>query len=132
MIIATDFDGVLCEKRWPGMGAPNKRLISRLAELKEEGHTIILWTCRTEDPFVDEHTGKTHNLLDEAIRFCEAYGLTFSYINEPDPDSVALYGGNPRKIYAHIYIDDNNAGEDFMKKYTVPFLNNQTYQEQAL
>lgn len=129
MIIAVDFDGVLCEKRWPGIGAPNKKLINRLAELKEEGHTIILWTCRTDDPFKDEYTGKIHNLLDEAVNFCASYGLTFNQINEPDPESIALYGGNPRKIYAHVYIDDNNAAEAFMKRYMIPFTNGQPYQE---
>lgn len=131
MIIATDFDGVLCEKRWPRIGAPNKKLIKKLADLKQEGHVIILWTCRTDDPFVDD-TGKTRNLLDEAVRFCDAYGLTFSYINRPDPDSVAMYGGNPRKIYANIYIDDQNAGAEFMKRYGIPFTNGLTYQEKIL
>lgn len=131
MIIATDFDGVLCEKRWPSIGAPNKKLIKKLADLKQEGHVIILWTCRTDDPFIDD-TGKTRNLLDEAVRFCDAYGLTFSYINEPDPDSVAMYGRNPRKIYANIYIDDQNAGAEFMKRYGIPFTNGLTYQEKIL
>lgn len=132
MIIATDFDGVLCENRWPGIGALNKKLIKRLADLKSEGHIIILWTCRTDDPFTDERTGKTRNLLDEAVDFCASYGLTFSCINEPDPESIKLFSGNPRKIYANLYIDDNNAGDEFMKKYGIPFIKGMTYQEQAL
>ncbi len=132
MIIAVDFDGVLCEKKWPDIGAPNKKLINHLKALQTLGHKIILWTCRTDDPFMDGRTGQSRFLLNEAIHFCAEQGLTFNQINEPDPDSLKMYGGNPRKIYAHVYIDDNNAGEEFMTRYTVPFVNAKTYQEEAL
>lgn len=129
MIIAVDFDGVLCEKRWPGIGAPNKKLIEHLAELRNQGHKVILWTCRTDDPFTDPQTQATRYLLTEAVDFCRSYGLTFDGVNEPDDESLELYGGNPRKIYANIYIDDNNAGEAFTAKYNIPYLNGSTYQE---
>lgn len=132
MIIAVDFDGVLCEKRWPGIGAPNKKLMQHLAHLRDEGHKVILWTCRTDDPYHDERTGATKYLLSEAVDFCQTYGLTFDGINEPDEESIKLYGGNPRKIYANIYIDDNNAGEEFMAKYNVPYINGASYQEQII
>ena len=132
MIIAVDFDGVLCEKKWPGIGAPNKKLIQHLIDLRTIGHKVILWTCRTDDPFADPKTGENRNLLDEAVDFCRAYGLTFDCINEPDPESLALYGGNPRKIYAHVYIDDANAGEAFTKKYIIPYHTVGAYQEQIL
>jgi len=132
MIIAVDFDGVLCEKKWPGIGTPNKKLIQHLIDLRNIGHKVILWTCRTDDPFADPKTGEIRNLLDEAVDFCRAYGLTFDCINEPDPESLALYGGNPRKIYAHVYIDDANAGEAFTKKYIIPYHTVGAYQEQIL
>ena len=132
MIIAVDFDGVICEKKWPGIGAPNKKLIEHLIELKSLGHKIILWTCRTDDPFLDPKTGQKRDLLDEAVDFCRAYGLTFDYINEPDPETIELYGGNPRKIYANVYIDDSNASEEFTKKYIIPYQRVGTYQEQIL
>lgn len=132
MIIAVDFDGVLCEKKWPGIGAPNKKLIDHLIELRNIGHKIILWTCRTSDPFVDALTGETRDLLGEAVEFCRSLGLTFDCINEPDPESLKLYGGNPRKIYAHVYIDDANASRGFMEKYIIPYHRVGTYQEQIL
>lgn len=132
MIIAVDFDGVLCENRWPDIGAPNKRLINHLAKLKMDGHTIILWTCRTDEPFEDTKTGQTRFLLNEAVEFCSMHGLTFNHINEPDLDNVLTYGRNPRKIYAHVYIDDNNAGEEFMRMYKIPFVKTKVYQEAAL
>lgn len=132
MIIAVDFDGVLCEKKWPGIGAPNKKLIDHLIELRNLGHKIILWTCRTDDEFLDPKTGEKRDLLGEAVEFCRAYGLTFDYINEPDPEGLQLYGGNPRKIYAHVYIDDANASQEFMKKFIIPYHRVGTYQEWIL
>ena len=43
MIIAVDFDGTICENRWPNIGAPNKKLINKLIELKELGAKIIYY-----------------------------------------------------------------------------------------
>ena len=132
MIIAVDFDGVLCEKRWPDTGRPNRKLINKLIELRKDGHKVILWTCRTNDPFTDMITGQARFLLREAVDFCEGYGLEFDGVNEPDPDSLETFGGNPRKIYAHVYIDDHNAAAAFMDEYTIPYVHDLTYQEQIL
>ena len=49
-IIAVDFDGTLCMNQgavnWPYLGQPNKELVETLKKLQEEGHALILWTCR--------------------------------------------------------------------------------------
>lgn len=45
-IYAVDFDGTLCESKWPGIGAPNKKLIQHLVQRRAEGAKVILWTCR--------------------------------------------------------------------------------------
>lgn len=57
-IYAVDFDGTLCESEWPGIGAPNKKLIQHLIQRRTEGAKVILWTCR-----VEEH-------LKEAVDWC--------------------------------------------------------------
>lgn len=36
-IYAVDFDGTLCESKWPGIGAPNKKLIQHLIQRRTEG-----------------------------------------------------------------------------------------------
>ena len=41
-IIAVDFDGTLCENKWPEIGEPNKELIAYLKEQKEAGVKLIL------------------------------------------------------------------------------------------
>lgn len=119
MIIAVDFDGTLCENRWPNIGAPNKMLIQRLIELRRQGHKVILWTMRTDKPM--EIQGETRKLLFEAVDFCEQQGLIFDSVNEPDEENAERFGNDSRKIYADIYIDDHNVSSDFMARFGIPY-----------
>lgn len=94
-IIAVDFDGTLCENKWPDIGAPNEELFSYLKlQQQRYGVRLILWTCRSGER------------LQKAVSFCSEHGLEFDAINENLPDVVALYGDNTRKISADVYIDD--------------------------
>ena len=93
-IIAVDFDGTLCENKWPEIGAPNLELIQYLKEQKAQGAKIILWTCR-----------EYAELLD-AIRWCLDHGLNPDAVNTNIPEIVAKFGKDCRKVYADEYIDD--------------------------
>ena len=97
MIIAVDFDGTLCTNAWPEIGEPNKELISELEALSRQGHKLILWTNRCGER------------LMEAIYWCAAKGLLFDLVNENDPERIAMYGNDCRKISADLYIDDKAA-----------------------
>lgn len=99
-IYAVDFDGTLCENKWPEIGTPNIHLIDHLKAEKGKGNKLILWTCRVGEQ------------LENAIRWTEEQGLIFDAINENLPESKAMFGGDPRKIFAHIYIDDRS-GRDW-------------------
>lgn len=58
-IIAVDFDGTLCENKWPEIGEPNTNLIGYLIEMRKSfGAKIILWTCRVGE------------MLDKAVNWC--------------------------------------------------------------
>jgi len=94
MIIAVDFDGTLCENKYPEIGKPNKKVISELKARKENGDRIILWTCRTG------------NKLKAAVRWCEKRGLVFDRVNENLPEIIEKYGEDCRKITATEYWDD--------------------------
>ena len=102
-IIAVDFDGTLCADLYPGIGAPNQRLIFVLKQLKARGAKLILWTCRCGEP------------LSEAVGWCKKHGLTFDAVNENLPEVLEKYGTDSRKITADLYIDDKgfNAGYGF-------------------
>lgn len=100
MIIAVDFDGVLCEDKFPDIGKPKYDVISVIRELMDEGNEVILWTSRVEKE------------LESAIAWCEDRGLHFCAINDSAPSNKEkfkeVYSTSPRKIYADVYIDDHN------------------------
>ena len=104
MIIAVDFDGTLCENKYPNIGAPNTMLISHIRSLQENGDKFILWTCRR---------GK---YLDEAIAWCKHQHLVFDAVNENLPESIEAYGGDCRKVLADEYWDDKAYNMKFPKE----------------
>lgn len=93
-VIAVDFDGCLCTRRWPDIGSPNRQLIRMLKMARSKGSKVILWTCRE---------GKA---LEDAVKWCERHGLRFDAVNENLPEMNALFNNDSRKIGADIYLDD--------------------------
>ncbi len=110
MIYAVDFDGTLCESKWPGIGRPNHELIEYLKNEQANGAKLILWTMREGD------------YLKEALDWCDGLGLHFDAVNDNLEEQQKYYGNNPRKVYADWYIDDHNAPHSFNRLYDVPFL----------
>lgn len=100
MIIAVDFDGVLCENEFPNIGAPKYDVISAVRQMIDNGHEVVLWTTRNG------------NELVAAVKWCEERGLRFCAINAPAPSNERMYADmypeQSRKIYADVYIDDHN------------------------
>ena len=94
MIIAVDFDGCLCESKWPEIGKANMAMMRNLIERRKRGDKIILWTCRAGQ------------LLEDAIAWCRALGLEFDAVNDNLPEVIARYGNNGRKVSADEYWDD--------------------------
>lgn len=93
-IIAVDFDGTLCDNRYPGIGEPRQDIIDHLLIEQTAGARIILWTCRDGER------------LDDAVRWCADHGIRFDAVNESLPESIANWDSNPRKICATEYWDD--------------------------
>ena len=100
MIIAVDFDGVLCENQFPEIGRPNYEIVSLVREIMDAGHEVILWTSRNGQE------------LKNAVKWCHDRGLHFCAVNEPAPSNAEAYEGMyeapTRKVYADVYIDDHN------------------------
>lgn len=100
MIIAVDFDGILCENQFPSIGPPNYVMISFVRELIDMGYEVVLWTSRVDKP------------LEDAVAWCEDRGLHFCAVNDNAPSNKAKYErmfpNGTRKVYADIYIDDHN------------------------
>lgn len=98
MIIAVDFDGTIHNGEYPNIGEPVKDSVEILQALHDDGHSIIIWTCRA---------GK---YLDDAIGWLERAGVPFDAVNEHDPSVLRNFGTDTRKVYADVYIDDHNIG----------------------
>lgn len=100
MIIAIDFDGILCENKFPDIGEPKYDVISLVRQLIDGGHEVVLWTTRNGDE------------LTAAVDWCGDRGLHFCNINGPAPSNEKEYRDKyptpSRKIYADVYIDDHN------------------------
>ncbi|MDL2322618.1 hypothetical protein LJC52_01370 [Bacteroidales bacterium OttesenSCG-928-A17] len=96
MTIAVDFDGTIVEHEYPKIGKPVPFAVDVLKKLHNEGHTLILWTVRHG------------RLLQEAVDYCNANGLTFYAINQNFPEEKP--GDYSRKVTADLYIDDRNIG----------------------
>ena len=95
-IIAVDFDGTLCENKWPEIGAVNEELIEYIRDRQKNGDKLILWTCRVDD------------MLQKAVEWCRKQGLIFDAVNENLPEIIDNFGSDTRKIFANEYIDDRN------------------------
>ena len=114
MIIAIDFDGVLCQNQFPAIGPPNYEVISLTRQLLDAGHEVVLWTSRNGAE------------LDAAVDWCEDRGLSFSAINAPAPSNHEkykdMYPTPTRKIYADVYIDDHNLEYVYNPRYPADHL----------
>ena len=94
MIIAVDFDGVLCQNKFPEIGAPNKDMLKYLFGRKLDGDKL---------------------------------GLRFDAVNDNLQENIDMYNNNSRKVYANVYIDDQNAPEWFMQEYNIPYQHGQSH-----
>ena len=103
-ILAVDFDGTLCEDKFPEIGEPKERNIQFVLELERLAKNMnpadnreykrILWTCRH-----GEH-------LDKAIAWCKEQGIEFDEVNTNIPEVKELFKTDTRKVYANKYFDD--------------------------
>lgn len=93
-IIAVDFDGTLCEHKYPLIGNPKIDIIKYIKKLKEENCILVLWTCRAGQ------------FLKEAVEWCKEQEIEMHYVNENVPNMVKAFGNDCRKIFADMYLDD--------------------------
>lgn len=94
-IICVDYDGTLCEDKFPEIGNPKPKVIEWVINQRKIGHKLILWTCREG------------MLLLDAVKWCASHGIEFDAINENLPEAKFLYVGKSKAI-ADIYLDDKS------------------------
>lgn len=101
-IIAVDFDGTLCENKWPEIGSANEELIEYLRDRQKNGDKLILWTCRVDD------------MLRKAIEWCKENELTFDAVNENLPEIIENFGSDTRKIFDSSITKDKLDGDGLL------------------
>ena len=68
--VAIDFDGTIVENIFPEIGAIKQTVVDKMREWYEQGHTIIIWTCRTDQ------------YAEEARKFLDDNEIPYHYFNE--------------------------------------------------
>ena len=100
MIIAIDFDGTLCDHRFPDIGDEAPHAFDWLKKFQAAGAKLILWTMRSDGR---EGEGKENGpVLTQAVEWCRERGIEFWGINA-NPEQ---HWSKSPKAYAHLYIDD--------------------------
>lgn len=94
MTISIDFDGTICELAYPAVGEIKKDAAFYIKKLHNDGHEIIINTCRS---------GKYEG---DAVDFLFRHNIPYHYINSNMPRLIEQYGQDTRKISADVYIDD--------------------------
>lgn len=104
-IIAVDFDGTLCENKWPEIGEPNQEVIDYILSEQNKGAKLILWTCRSGA------------LLMDAERWCGMRKIFFNAVNSNLPEIIEKFRSSGPKVFATEYIDDR-----MCTKFKFPFV----------
>lgn len=99
-IVAIDFDGVICEEKFPFIGRPKPYVVSSIRKIRKAGWRTILWTCRTGRYLKD-----AKNFLDRWNIKMDAYNDN-SAITEEEWYNLGF--SDTRKIGADIVIDDRS------------------------
>ena len=103
-IIAVDFDGVLHLEGFPYIKTPNVALLDWIKDHRKD-YCFILNTCRT---------GRQ---LEMAVDWLKEQGIEFDFVNENSYWAIKEFGGDCRKIFADVYIDDKATDwESFLRR----------------
>jgi hypothetical protein len=103
LIICVDFDGTLCDHRFPDIGGEVPGAFHWLKQFQAAGAKLILWTMRSDlrNP-ADDGKGPTpgakadRDYLTAAVEWCRERGVEFWGVNQNPPaatlsDSRALW-----------------------------------------
>ena len=97
-IISIDYDDTIVYADYPNIGTIKPHAREVINNLYNEGHFIIIWTCRSGH----------HEQM--ASMYLREMGVKFHHINENHPENIVQYDSDSRKIFADIYIDDKQLG----------------------
>lgn len=92
--VAFDFDGTIVEDSFPNITKLRPYAKEVINKFSAMGGRVLIHTCRTGE------------LEQDVIDFLEKEGIHYDTINANHPEMQAMYGNDPRKLGADLYIDD--------------------------
>ena len=98
LTLAIDFDGTIVKELYPDIGSLLPGAKEYINKLYDDGHYIIIWTCRSEGYEIG------------VVEFLDGMNIKYHQVNENELARIEKYGSDSRKISADIYIDDKNLG----------------------
>ncbi len=98
MIFAIDFDGTIVGgEKFPEIGDERPLATYVMKQLLENGHQIIIWTCRNNAK------------QDEALNWLYERGVFPTAINCNTAENLAQFNNvDNRKVHADYYLDDKS------------------------
>jgi len=94
--LAIDFDDTIAVNAFPEIGELIDGAKEYINKLYDDGHTIMINTCRA---------GKEEG---DAKKFLEDNGIKYHWLNCNRPEDIEHYKQDCRKMSADVYIDDKN------------------------
>ena len=99
-VLLIDFDGTVCEHQWPEIGAPMKNVERVWKRLYDAGHTMIVWTARSDS-----------QTIAEAQDWLAKRGMKYHGWNALPEPLNSMYGPyQSRKVHGDVCIDDHALG----------------------
>ena len=118
-VILVDFDNTICVDEWPYIGPLIPYAIDVLKKLKKSGHTLILYTQRSNNfpiccdelrKYANEYHELVNNncvdILTPVINFLKENGIEFNDING-NKEWETITGDNSRKVFNEIRKNPN-------------------------
>lgn len=96
--IAVDFDNTLFVNEYPEVGLLVPGASKFMKKLKDAGHLLLIWTCRT-------NTG-----LHDKENVTKDLEMIAAKLTEHDIPFDEIVSGEPGKLMADFYIDDRAVG----------------------
>lgn len=103
LILLCDFDETICHvPHFPRIDGIRKGAKKYINKLYDEGHYIIINTCRT-----DKYETECYDATN-AISYLFDAGIKYHQFNDNHPKLIEYFGNNCRKLSGDIHIDDKN------------------------
>lgn len=100
LIIAVDYDDTIVDQDFPNSGTLKKNAIKYLNLWKQQGHSVILFTCRNGTPLIT------------ALNYLKNNDFIPHEVNQNTQEQIDDYNNRhpnipiSSKVYANVYIDD--------------------------